>query len=84
MLASAKKTTNTWPSLKAAASEPTKLINVTGQKVNSSCFNVIRNKSDSETEEFEPIPPSTSLGDAIVQALQKAEESDVFTESGGY
>ncbi|XP_968231.2 E3 ubiquitin-protein ligase RNF10 [Tribolium castaneum] len=84
MLASAKKTeTNNWPSLKATTA-PTKLINVTGQKINSSCFNVIRNRSDSEaeTEDFEPIPPSTSLGDAIVQALQKAEENDVFTESG--
>ncbi|XP_044271559.1 RING finger protein 10 [Tribolium madens] len=84
MLASTKKAeTNKWPSLKATTA-PTKLINVTGQKINSSCFNVIRNRSDSEpeTEDFEPIPPSTSLGDAIVQALQKAEENDVFTESG--
>ncbi|XP_063932738.1 E3 ubiquitin-protein ligase RNF10 [Zophobas morio] len=84
MLASAKKPeTIKWPALKTST-VPTKLINVTGQKV-SSCFNGVRiNKSDSEPdlEELEPIPPSTSLGDAIVKALQKAEVNDMFHDPG--
>jgi hypothetical protein len=83
MLASAKKPeTSKWPALKTTP-PPTKLINVTGQRINSTSFKVC-NRSDSEpdVEEFDPVPPSTSLGEAIVQALQKAEENDIFTESG--
>jgi hypothetical protein len=85
MLASAKKPeTSKWPALKTTP-PPTKLINVTGQRINSTSFKVC-NRSDSEpdVEEFDPVPPSTSLGEAIVQALQKAEENDIFTESGSF
>lgn len=84
MLTNSKKQEEKWPTLKQMAIPPVKLINVTGQKISSTSI-TSRNLSDSGDElNFEPVPTTSSLGDAIVQALQRAENSELLENSKNF
>lgn len=77
MLATQKKQTPRWPVLKSSssASEPVKLINVTGSKMKVASNVQAHKDRDVEPEDYEPVPAyNRSFSDAITQALQMVEE----------
>lgn len=76
MLSSAAKPrAGAWPQVNKAASEPARVINVTGAKASTSFAAKARNQSESESdlEGYVPVPTfNQSFGDAIALALEKA------------